>query len=171
MRQAGTLADQRSRGRPAQGLLTAVALLCAAALAAALVSQHVFGMQPCPWCVLQRLVFTLIGLVAAAGAAWPQPAVARAAAAGVVPLALAGFAAALWQHFVAASSASCDLTLADRLMSALGLDMALPEVFAAFASCADAKVNLIGVPYEFWSLGLSLVLAGLAVFAWRRAGH
>jgi disulfide bond formation protein DsbB len=30
----------------------------------------------------------------------------------------------------------------------------LPQVFAATASCADAAVQLFGVPYEYWSLGL-----------------
>jgi len=40
-------------------------------------------------------------------------------------------------------------------------------VFAAYASCADAKVNLFGVPYEFWSLSLfiALALAALQVVA------
>jgi disulfide bond formation protein DsbB len=37
----------------------------------ALVSQHVFDMQPCPWCVLQRLIFVAIALVCLVGAAIP----------------------------------------------------------------------------------------------------
>ena len=37
-------------------------------------------------------------------------------------LALSGIAAALWQHFVAAKSASCNLTLADKIISGLRLD-------------------------------------------------
>ena len=57
----------------------------------------------------------------------------------------------LWQHFVAARSASCNLTLADRIVNATGLDALLPDVFEARASCADAAVVLLGVPYEFWS--------------------
>lgn len=150
--------------------LALVALASAASVGAALVSQHVYGMQPCPWCVLQRLVFVLIALLALAGAAWPSAAAQRASAASVALLGAAGAAAALWQHFVAAASASCDLTLADKLMSALGLDAALPEVFAAFASCADAKVNLLGVPYEYWSLALFAAVAAVAVLlVWRRA--
>ncbi len=69
-------------------------------------------------------------------------------------LAALGAAAALWQHVVAAKSASCNLTLADRIVSGLQLDALLPQVFAATASCADAAVQLFGVPYEYWSLGL-----------------
>ena len=146
-----------------------VALACAAALAAALVSQHVYGMQPCPWCVLQRLVFAAIGVVALGAALVSGAALWRAGAALVGLLGLAGMAAALWQHFVAASSTSCDLTLADRLISGIGLDMAWPEVFAAFASCADAKVSLFGVPYEFWSLALYALLVAAAMRLWRAA--
>jgi disulfide bond formation protein DsbB len=153
----------------ARPLLIGMALACAAALAAALVSQHVYGMQPCPWCVLQRLIFTLIGVAAAVGAVFSGPMPRRVAAGLAMLLALCGMAAALWQHFVAASSASCDLTLADRIMSGLGIDMALPEVYAAFASCADAKVNLFGVPYEFWSLVLFAALTVAALLVWRRA--
>jgi len=151
----------------------AVAAVSAAAMAAALVSQHVYGMQPCPWCVLQRLVFTMIGLAALAAALAPARAgVARRTGAALVGLlALAGVAAALWQHFVAASSVSCNLTLADRIMSATGLDLAWPEVFAAFASCADAKVNLFGVPYEFWSLVLFAAFAVASVWLWRASAR
>jgi protein dithiol:quinone oxidoreductase len=156
--------------RPVAGsrpLLVAVVVMCLAALGAALVTQHVYDMQPCPWCVLQRLVFALIALVAVAGAVARPGAVRRGTAAAVALLALAGIAAALWQHYVAASSVSCNLTFADRLMSATGLDLLWPEVFAAFASCAEAKVNLLGVPYEFWSLGLFAILAALALRAAR----
>ena len=165
---SGVILDLRSGGMRfgARPLLASAALLCLAALGAALVTQHVYDMQPCPWCVLQRLVFALVALVALIGAAAPSRGVQRAAAAGIGLLALAGIATALWQHFVAASSTSCNLTFADRVMSATGLDMLWPEVFAAYASCADAKINLLGVPYEFWSLAL---FAGLAALALRAA--
>jgi protein dithiol:quinone oxidoreductase len=139
-----------------------------AAVAAALVSQHGFDMMPCPWCVLQRVVFLAIALVALlgwiVGAALPR----RVAALLMLVLAGCGMAAALWQHFVAASSVSCKLTLADRIVSALGLDSMAPEVFAAYASCADAAVKLFGVWYEYYSLALYLLLAAMALLLLRR---
>ncbi len=55
------------------------------------------------------------------------------------------------------------MTLADRWMRASGLDELAPQLFAAYASCADAKVNLFGVPYEFYSLGLFALLAFVAL--------
>lgn len=151
--------------RPDHVLLAGVAAVALAAVGAAVYTQYAWDMQPCPWCVLQRAVFVAMALVALAGLPWRTPGGRRLAAAGVVLLALAGSAAALWQHYVAAASANCKLTLADRIMSTLGLDSAWPDVFAARASCADAAAKLLGVPYEFWSLALfgALGLAGLGV--------
>ena len=149
--------------------LVLLGLLSLAAVAAALVSQHVYGMQPCPWCVLQRLIFVVIGLVCLLGAALPSGALA--AGAGFVALVLAGLgsASALYQHFVAAKSASCNLTLADRIVSGTGLDVWLPAVFEVRASCADAAVSLLGVPYEFWSLALfTLIELALVMLLVRR---
>ncbi len=137
----------------------AIAGLCFAALAAALVTQHVFDMQPCPWCVLQRLIFVVIGLIALLAWAWPSAWGTRIGGAAMALFAFGGVAAALWQHFVAAASPSCNQTLADRIVSGIGLDGWLPEVFAARASCADAAVDLWGLPYEFWSLALFVLIA------------
>lgn len=136
-----------------------------AAVAAALVSQHVFDMQPCPWCVLQRVIFVAIAIVALAGWLVRAPLPRRIFAGLLFLLAGCGVAAALWQHFVAASSVSCNLTLADRIVSTLGLDSLEPRVFAAYASCADAAVKLLGVSYEFYSLALFAALGALAAAA------
>jgi disulfide bond formation protein DsbB len=143
-------------------LLALGALASLGAIAAALVSQHVFDMQPCPWCVLQRLIFAVIALACVVGLlARRNTLVQRIAGGAVILLAIEGVVAALWQHFVAAASASCNLTFADRVMNSLGLDGLMPEVFQARASCADAAVKLLGVPYEFYSL-LLFVLLGAA---------
>ena len=141
-------------------VFAAVALACVAAVGAALVSQHVFDMQPCPWCVLQRVVFLAIGLACGLGLLWRSTAGRRLAAGLGLLLTLAGVAAALWQHFKAAASASCNLTLADKIVSGfLQLDSLWPDVFAVRASCADAAVRLLGIPYDFWSLALFMAVA------------
>ena len=82
---------------------------------------------------------------------------------GLLLLCGSGIAAALWQHFVAKASASCNLTLADRIVSGLRLDALLPDVFQATASCAEAAVDLAGVPYEFWSVGLFVLIEAASV--------
>jgi disulfide bond formation protein DsbB len=127
-------------------------------------------MQPCPWCVLQRAIFAAIALACLPGAVLAAGWARRLSGALALVLAGAGLAAALWQHFVAAATSSCKLTLADRIVSGLGLDAWSPEVFAPRASCADAAVDLLGLPYEFWSAGLFLavgVVAAALTFARR----
>ena len=167
------------RGRPtfgplAQGprngpLFAFCAVAAFAAVAAALVSQHVYRMEPCPWCVLQRLVFVAIGAFALLGLVWRGAAGTRVAATFAFLLAAAGLGAALWQHFVAAGSASCKLTLADRIVNATGLNALLPGVFEARASCAEAAAALLGMPYEVWSGALFGAIGFLMLLALRRA--
>ena len=152
----------RGRGRGAASTAPLFAFLAVAsfgAVAAALVSQHVYAMEPCPWCVLQRLLFVAVGVFALLGLAWRGPDGGRVAGTFALLLAACGIAAALWQQFVAARSASCNLTLADRVMAATQLDRLLPSVFEARASCADAAVSLLGVPYAYWAAALFLICA------------
>ncbi len=155
----------------ARALFAALAAICVAAVGAALISQHVFNMQPCPWCVLQRLVFVAMAAAALLGLAWPSPIGRRVAAVLVGVLALCGVAAALWQHFVAAKSASCNLTLADRILNASALGDWLPQVFVPYASCADAAVSLLGLPYEAYSGALFLAALLTAISLLLRRGR
>jgi disulfide bond formation protein DsbB len=137
-----------------------MALACIGGIAAALVAQHVYDMRPCPWCILQRVIFVVIAavcLLAAAVAALRKPLTALA-----LVFAGLGIASAVWQHVVAAGQASCNLTLADRIIQALGLETLLPSMFQVTASCAEAAV-LLGLPFEYWSLALFALLAGAAL--------
>jgi protein dithiol:quinone oxidoreductase len=143
-------------------LLLGMAVISIAAVGAALVSQHVYGMEPCPWCILQRVIFLAIALVCLVGFVSTRIAGALAFA-----FSLCGMAAALWQHFKAASSTSCALTVADQIVIAMKLDSLWPDVFLARASCADAAVKLLGMSYDFWSLALFVLLALCAVVVLR----
>ncbi|MEY8877056.1 MAG: disulfide bond formation protein B [Leptothrix sp. (in: b-proteobacteria)] len=157
----------------------AAGLISWLAVAIAVWSQHRFDLQPCPWCILQRMIFLLIGATCliAAGLVRPVPARTRIAtwgaglaAALVAALGWAGAAAALYQNRVASHSSSCKLTLADRIITGSGLDAALPEVFEVRATCADAVATLAGVPVELWSLALFLALSVHALWRLRQPG-
>ena len=153
---------------PRRLVFAGIALVSLAAVATAVLLQYRHQMQPCPWCILQRVIFLAIAAAALVGVGWHSVSGHRIVAGAVVVLAACGAAAALWQHFVAASAASCDLTLAERIVSALGLDERWPEVFTAYASCKDAAVDLLGLPFEFWSLALFVALAATALAQLRR---
>jgi disulfide bond formation protein DsbB len=154
---------------PPRTLFTLIAVAALAAVGAALVSQYQFNMQPCPWCVLQRLIFLVIGALALLAALIPLRLWRLLAGTLVMLLGAGGVASALWQHFVAAKSSSCNLTLADRIVSSLlQLDRLVPQVFEVRANCSEAAVSMLGVPYEFWSLALFVILALAALLGMRR---
>ena len=160
-----------SKGLRALGLFWIV--LCAASLGIALVAQHAMGMQPCPWCVVQRLL-----MLASMGCMLLVLGSLRVPIALALPLLanfvfqVAGIAAAGYQFLVASRSDRCDLGLADRILIASGLEQAWPWMFAASTSCTEAaSATLLGFPFSllalgFFILGLGLALA-MAWFAWR----
>ena len=152
------MSSPSSRAWPALG-----GLLCWVAVGLALLAQHRFDMQPCPWCILQRLLFLGLGAWLLLAAVLPRGLLQRGWAALAVVPAGAGMASALWQHFVASKSASCALTLADRVLMATGLDTRFPEVFEVRANCADAAVSILGIPFDVWSLALFGAMAVLAI--------
>jgi protein dithiol:quinone oxidoreductase len=156
------------------GLLSRWSGALAAALAvgavAVAVSLQVFAdMAPCAWCTLQRLQYLVVAALSLAG--WLiQQRSARSRSQGFALLAaralyllgladaLTGVSAALWQQFVASRSASCALTLADRIIKGLGLDESMALLFKATAFCDEANVPLLGIPFAVWSaVGFSVL--------------
>jgi disulfide bond formation protein DsbB len=149
-------------------LLVGMAAAAIGAVAVAVTMQHVFDYQPCPWCILQRMIYVVIALVALSGAAASGAWGRAGSPVVIVLLTVGGVATALWQHFVAAASSSCALTFADRVVTASHLDLLMPEVFQPRASCADAAVDMLGIPFEFWSLWMFVLLAAAALLLLRR---
>ena len=136
--------------------------LCVAGVGIALLSQHVFDMQPCAWCVFQRLIYLTLAVVAALAASSHGLIVRLACAMLSLSLTIAGVLAAWYQAQVASQSFSCAQTLADLLMTQTGLETAMPALFGIYASCMDARVKVFGLEYAYWSL-LLFVLLGLLV--------
>lgn len=146
-------------------LLILLGLACLAALGSALVAQHVYHVNPCVWCVLQRGVFLLIAAVCLLGGLLgllfkqrAQAFVVRIASLPLVLLSVSGLVAATYQHEVANELSSCKMSTAEKILNYLDLETLWPDVFMATAQCADAaKYRLLGLPYEIWS-GLMFAL-------------
>ena len=68
----------------------------------------------------------------------------QAALVAVLLLCAAGLTAAVFQHEVASQTASCAMGLADKIVTALGLEELWPPVFMITANCAEA-----GAGYRF----------------------
>ena len=147
------VAARRAAAPPTtRGLFASSPSLSFGAVAAALVSQHVFGMQPCPWCVLQRLIFLGDRRLRAA-----RPGLARRRRRRVAgTFAPAARRRRPRRRALAAlrrrKSASCNLTLADRIVSATRLDQLLPERLRGArelrrrraSACSACRMRLVG---------------------------
>jgi len=147
-------------------VLTLVFALSIGALLVALISQHLFDMYPCAWCVLQRLIFVVIAALALLGmigfkVRWFR----RLILLLMVTASAAGAWAAWHQITVAAKLFSCDQTLADQIISGSGLDAALPWLFGVYATCMDASVSILGMDYAAWALTLFAILFVLVLAA------
>ncbi len=147
-------------------ILRLSALLCFGSVGVALISQYVYDMQPCAWCVFQRLLFLLIGsLILLLN--FGQQSKIRQALAAAIALAgsIAGVASAWYQEKVASNTFSCAQTLADQIMTRTGLDAAVPWLFGIYASCMDARVKLLGIEYAWWSLAMFCLVGTLSIIA------
>lgn len=146
--------------RMPRGVLALIALVCLLAVGGALVAQHAFGMLPCPWCIFQRVLYLAMAVVALIGWAVAARTASLLSTLGVLALALGGIASAVFQHQVAAKDASCAFTMADRFLSATGLETALPFLFQVTATCMEAaSARLLGLPFEVWSGALFALIA------------
>ena len=133
-------------------------------VAVALISQYVFDMQPCAWCVFQRLLYLIIGGVAlAVMLTKPGRTGLFLGAASIAAIAVSGVTAAIYQEKVAANTFSCAQTLADQIMTKSGLDSTLPWLFGIYASCMEARVKLLGIEYAWWSMAMFFLLGVLAI--------
>lgn len=144
-------------------IFSLIAILALVAVGIALTTQHVLGMQPCVWCVFQRLVCILIAFAALIGVIFTNRPMQVISALLVVGFSIVGVSAAVAQHNAVLAQDSCALSIADKIITWTGLDMSMPAVFEPQATCVDAAASLLGVPYEFWTLLLFVFLGLLAL--------
>ncbi len=151
-------------------VLAIIGVLALGAVGLAALAQYAFDMQPCPWCVLQRLIYIVIGVLALLGAVLSNT--PRRVVVGLAFLvALSGIASALWQQLHAINENSCDLSFAEKFITALHLDSLLPQLFVAYASCAEAAVSVLHIPFAVWSCALFVILALLLAWTFRAAAR
>lgn len=144
-------------------------IMAAGALAIALLTQHVLGYQPCPWCIVQRIAYLWVAALACLACALPAKG-CRTVMAFTLPGSIGAAVVATYQQFVAAPTGGCALTWPDRMLMASGLDQAVPWFFQVTAACDEANRPMLGVPYALWSLALSLVLIALTMTVLWRGG-
>ncbi len=147
-------------------LLRLISLLSMGSVVIALVSQYQFDMQPCAWCVFQRLLYLIIGITALLLTIFKQNRMRLSiGTAGIIATAIAGVTSAVYQEKVAANTFSCAQTFADQLMTKSGLDAAAPWLFGIYASCMEARIKLFGIEYAWWSMAMFSMIGILGIIA------
>lgn len=147
---------------------TAIFVVCLALLGFALYLQHVKGLDPCPWCVVQRLGFMLIALIALIGALH-RPGIAGVFAYSLLGLAasLAGIAAGayhVWLQSDPVRAAKCVGSPVERILDALQLGRIAPPLLQYDGPCTLKPWSLLGLSIPEWSLAW-FVLFALAFLA------
>jgi len=145
--------------------LALVALTAWGSLAIALYLQHVHDWQPCPLCILQRLAFIAVGVLALAGLLLKRRTGAlRSIQAATVVAALAGAAVAGRHLWVKAHPAvSCGIDPLETAINTQWWVQQMPWLLKADGLCFLPLPPLLGLQLPVWSLLLLLLMALLAL--------
>jgi disulfide bond formation protein DsbB len=126
--------------------------------------QQMYRLAPCPFCIFQRLLYIVIGLVALLGVVLPVGRLLWAAL--IAALAAGGAAVAGYQSWMQAFphlATECgysDPTLIERLVDWLGMQW--PGLFLATGFCTSREWEFLGLSMANWSF---LVFAGIVGYA------
>ena len=134
-------------------LFLGIILACMALLGFGYYLQFVRGLDPCPLCILQRVVYLGIGVVCLAGFMHGAAARIYAAAALVCALTGAGIAARqVWlQHLPPDQVPECGPGL-DFILQAFPLFDALKLIFTGSGECAETVWTFLSQSIAEWSL-------------------
>jgi protein dithiol:quinone oxidoreductase len=141
-------------------------LVCAGLLAFAYYLQFARGLEPCPLCIIQRVVFAAMG-VAFLAAAIHHPRRAGAWVYGGLLVVLAGVGTAVagrhvWlQHTPEAERPACGPGL-DYLLSRFGPLGGLQRILRGSGECGAVDWTFLGLSIPEWSLAC---FVGLGVYA------
>ncbi|PAV48330.1 disulfide bond formation protein B [Pseudomonas sp. HAR-UPW-AIA-41] len=143
-------------------------LACVAMMGAALYLEHVLGQEPCPLCIVQRILLIAFGLVCLLAAIHNPGRGGRMGYAGVAGLfALCGAATAgrqIWLQTVPADQLPACLPSLDYMLQAFPFQEIIRVVLHGSADCAEVNWTLFGLSIPELSLLGFVVCIGLALY-------
>jgi len=127
----------------------------------ALISQYMFNMQPCAWCILQRMIFVLIGFITLGNMFINKKKLLILFWGAVEASATLGMTAALYQFIVASKSFECGISLAEKIINISYLNQILPSVFEVMGLCGESSY-ILGIPYVIFSLLIFMFISSIS---------
>ncbi len=145
-------------------LFAAGAVGCGVLIASALYFQHVLGLEPCPLCIMQRLVLMGMGAVLLLAVVHnPARSGRKVYAALAVLLALMGAVIAVrhvWlQHLPLDQVPECSPGLG-YMLDNFPLVQSMKMIFAGSGECAEVQWTFLGLSIPVWTLGAFLAMFG-----------
>lgn len=155
-------------------LFLGVFLVCLGLLAFGLYLQHAVHLDPCPLCILQRVAFIVIGVVALAAVIHRPGRRGWTVYGSLLTLvSVVGGGIAAWQvylqHLPKNLVPQCGPGL-DYMLEALPLSKILPMIFKGSGECAEVTWTFLGLSIAEWALGwfVLFAVAGVVAFIRRR---
>lgn len=144
-------------------------LACTGLLGFGLYLEHMQGLEPCPLCVLQRIAYVVIAIIALAGAIHGAENLMKYIYASLIiitSLAGAGIAGRqVWlQHLPADQVPECGPGY-EYLMDVFPLDEALGMIFTGSGECAEINWTFLGFSIAEWSLLMFILLCAVPIYA------
>jgi disulfide bond formation protein DsbB len=139
-------------------------VLCFGSVGLALISQYIFDMQPCAWCILQRIIFIIIGFAAIGSIFLSRKKALVLSYLSMELLSTLGTIFALYQLIVASKSFECGISLAEKIINISQLNKILPSIFEVMGLCGESS-TVLGIPYVFFSLSLFMFLSTVSTAA------
>jgi disulfide bond formation protein DsbB len=147
----------------AAGLFIAALVACVGILGVAVYLQFREGLDPCPWCIVQRVGFLLVGLVALVAALQrPWNVGIRVWSVLGAVAALAGAASALYHLWLQSDpkrAAACAGSALERLLDASRIGEWVPPLLQYGGTCESKPWTLLGLSVPQWSLVCFVALA------------
>lgn len=146
-----------------------IAFTCAALLAYAYYVQFQLFIDPCPLCILQRVAFLAVGLVALVAAVHGPRASARKVY-GMLAMVSAAVGAGIALQHVRLQNLPPDQVPAcgpglNYMIDTLPLAAALKKAFTGSGECAQVDWTFLGLSMPTWTLVWFVILGAWALYA------
>jgi len=156
-------------------LFTLIFAGCIAVLGIALYLQYAKNLDPCAWCVVQRVLFVLIGLIALIAVLHRPQGIGVTAYGTVIGLvSMTGIAAATYHIYLQSDplrAGKCAGSFVERLLDQSALGKIVPPLFQYDGPCTLKPWAMLGLSIPEWSLiafVLVLIAVGAGAFLGRR---
>ncbi len=154
-------------------LFLLIGFLCFIFITLILIAQYFFEMKPCAWCILQRLIYIVIGCITLINLLFFKRKKTKLnfSALLIVILGSFGISSAWLQYNNSSESMTCDMTFAEKIIDITGLDIRIPWLFGIQALCTNSEFYLFGIEYPIWSLILFGLIIVLAILDFLKIDH